>query len=175
MRTVFQILRRAALLALALPLFAACIYDPSNPEGGDGIGVGDPLPDFTVTMSDGSSLSTPDLAGNVSLIMFFHTDCPDCQTALPMVQSLYEDFGGTVRFVAISREEKAGSIGRYWSANSLTLPYSAQTGRDIYRLFASGGIPRIYISDPSLTVRAAFSDSPLPTLTTLRSALTALL
>ena len=171
MKTVLQILRRAALLALALPLFAACIYDPADPEGGDGIGVGDTLPDFTVTMSDGTSLGTSDLAGGVSLIMFFHTDCPDCQTALPIVQSLYGEFGAQVRFVTISREEKAGSIDRYWSANSLTLPYSAQTGRDVYQLFASSGIPRIYISDPALTVRAAFSDSPLPDRDALRDAL----
>ncbi len=175
MRTISQILRRAALLVPVIPLFAACIYDPADPESGEGIGVGDLLPEFTVTMSDGNSVSTPDLAGGVSLIMFFHTDCPDCREVLPMVQSLYDEFSGTVRFVAISRDEKSASIDSYWSEHSLTLPYSAQTGRGVYQLFAASGIPRIYISDPGLTVRAAFSDSPLPALSDLRSALMTLL
>ncbi len=174
MKTWYSILRQAVLLLPALMLFSACIYDPADPEGGN-VGVGDALPEFSVTLSDGSSVSTGSLLGEVSLIMFFSTECPDCQEVLPLAQSLYDEFGSQLRFVLISREEGAESISAYWLENSLTLPYSAQSDREVYRLFATSGIPRIYISDRTLTVRSAFSDSPLPTLAALRSALEALL
>ncbi len=174
MKTLLHLLRRAVPLLAALALLAACIYDPADPPGGS-IGVGDTLPEFSVTLSDGTPLSSGRLKGGVSLIMFFSTGCPDCEAVLPSVQSLYGEFGDRVRFVLISREEGAESIASYWLAHSLTLPYSAQSDREVYRLFAGSGIPRIYISDPALTVRAAFSDSPLPTLPALREAITELL
>ncbi len=174
MKTWYSILRQAVLLLPALMLFSACIYDPADPEGGN-VGVGDALPEFSVTLSDGSSVSTGSLLGEVSLIMFFSTECPDCQEVLPIVQSIYDEYGSQLRFVLISREEGAESIYAYWLEHSLSMPYSAQSNREIYRLFATSGIPRIYISDRTLTVRSAFSDSPLPSLSTLRSALEALL
>ncbi len=169
----FSALRRAALFLFALPLLAACIYDPMETEEAEGtaVGPGDALPEFTVTLSDGSTLSTGNLTGTVSLIMFFSTQCPDCQEVLPEVQSLYEEFGTKVRFVLISRAEGAESIEEYWQEHDLTLHYSAQSGREVYSLFAGGGIPRIYISGEDLIIRSVFTDSPLPTLSDLREAL----
>ena len=172
MKTLRTLLLRAVPLLLALPLLAACIYDPADPEGGN-VGEGDALPEFSVTLSDGTPVSTQSLRGEVSLIMFFSTECPDCQEVLPIVQSLYDEFGSEVRFVLISREEGAKSIAVYWLEHGLTMPYSAQSDREVYRLFATSGIPRIYISDRSLTVRSAFSDSPLPDLASLRNAMEA--
>ena len=40
---------------------------------------GDELPDFTVTMDDGTVLDRNSLEGKVSVLVFFHTSCPDCQ------------------------------------------------------------------------------------------------
>lgn len=46
---------------------------------------GDRLPDFTVELSDGTILSRHSLVGKVSVLVFFHTECPDCQRELPVV------------------------------------------------------------------------------------------
>ena len=58
----------------------------------------------------------------------------------------------------------ASEIETYWRDNHLTLPYSAQTDRRVYSLFASSGVPRIYTVDSRLTVTAVFDDSSIPTL-----------
>ena len=154
----------AAVLALSSQ---SCIKD-RMPRGTD-ISAGDPIPEFTVTMSDGSEISFSDLYGSVSCIVFFHTGCPDCQKALPSIQRLYNTYAippestdSGVKFLCISREEDGASVAGYWEENGFTLPYSAQEDRTIYNLFATFTVPRIYLSDREGIIRAIYTDNPVP-------------
>ena len=110
--------------------------------------VGDRVPSFSVTMTDGGeerTFSTSQLTGE-TVIVFFNTWCPDCQRELPRLNQYYlqhkEDKG--FQMVAISREESAESIATFWKAQGLSIPYSPQADRRIYNLFASSIIPRVY-------------------------------
>lgn len=87
------------------------------------------------------------LNGKPSLIVFFSTQCKDCQRELPALNQRYLAHAHDTTFVAIAREQSAADIADYWAANKLSLPYSAQPDRRIYQLFARKGIPRIYISN----------------------------
>lgn len=82
---------------------------------------------------------------------------------------------GDVTFLAVSREESAESVLGYWTENELSIPFSAQGDRVVYNLFASSCIPRIYISDGNLRVRAVYADSPLATEEDLKGMLRSLL
>jgi hypothetical protein len=55
------------------------------------------------------------------------------------------------------------------------MPYSPQAERAVYSLFANSLIPRVYISDPSGTVRYIFTDNPVPSHDEIASALEQLL
>ena len=148
------------LLFVTFLLTLSCIKD--KPEGAD-LSVGDTLPDFQVTMSDGSSVSDEGLKQGVSLVMFFHTTCPDCQNVLPKVQSLYDKYVAKgVRFAIISREEGSESVQKYWTEKGLAMPYSAQETRDIYSKFAQSRVPRIYICDKGGVIKYIHTDNPLP-------------
>lgn len=110
--------------------------------------VGDRVPLFSVTVSDGEqerTFSTAQLTGE-TVIVFFNTSCSDCQRDLPLLNSYYlqhkDDKG--FQMVAISREEDAESVAAFWETNHLQIPYFAQTDRRIYNLFATSIIPRIY-------------------------------
>ena len=81
---------RLTVIGVILLTMSACIRD-RIPEGAD-LRPGDRLPWFSVTMDDGSVLSTGDLAGKVSVIVFFHTGCPDCQAELPVIQRIHDEF-----------------------------------------------------------------------------------
>ena len=54
--------------------------------------VGDLLPDFSVTMNDGSVVTGDSLRKSVAVVLFFHTTCPDCQQLLPQIQPLYDEY-----------------------------------------------------------------------------------
>lgn len=150
-------------------LLSSCIK-----EGSKGLDLkpGDPLPSFSVVMMDGSSVCDADLKGSVSLVMFFHTSCPDCQKTLPKIQRLYDEYKDeAVRFLLISREEDAGSIASYWEEHGLTMPYSAQSDRRVYELFARERIPRIYVNGKNGIIRAIFTDNPIPEYSAVKAAI----
>ena len=73
-------------------LATLCLSGCIKENVGADLKVGDRLPDFAVTMNDGTVVSDDSLMGNVSCVMFFHTTCPDCQATLPVVQSVYDEY-----------------------------------------------------------------------------------
>lgn len=133
---------------------------------------GDILPDFEVEMNDGRIITDDDLKREVSVVMFFHTSCPDCQQVLPQMQKIYEEYSSEgVSFALISREETEESIILFWSANGLEMPYSVQTSRKIYEKFAKERIPRVYVNEKGGIIRYVFTDDPNPMYDDLKSAI----
>lgn len=124
---------------------------------------GETIPDFTVTMNDGSTITGEQLRKGVAVIVFFNTECPDCKNTLPSVQKIYDEYSSfsDVSFALISREQDGASIKVYWDSMGYDMPYSAQTDRKIYSLFASSRVPRVYICRKGI-VTASYDDSPIP-------------
>lgn len=151
-----------SICLVAIMAFAACVNDDKPAEAVSLVAVGDRLPEFEVVMNDGRRVDTRSLAGAPSMIVFFNTTCSDCRHELPVIQAVHEQMP-SLAIVCIARAQSADDIAAYWSQNGLTLPYSAQDTRDVYNIFATGVIPRIYVSDSSLTVRAIFDDTDMPT------------
>lgn len=96
-------------------LLFSCIRE-EVPAGENIVEPGDMLPDFSVVLNDGSELSTQSLKGKVAVLIFFHTECPDCQKELPVIQQLYEEYAANeeVAIYAISREEGEEEVADYW-------------------------------------------------------------
>ena len=74
-----------------------------------------------------------------------------------------------LKIYCISREEPADEVAAYWQENGLTIPYSPQSGREVYNLFSERGIPRIYVSDKHLVVYSVYSDNPIAAFEQLKS------
>lgn len=153
------------ILVFILSVLTSCIKDSASDSGEDKVKTGDVLPEFAVEMNDGNIISTEDVKGKVSVITFFHTQCPDCQTELPVLQKVYEEYSGDdgVVIFAVSREESDDDVSEYWGENGFTIPYSAQEDRAVYEMFSTLGIPKIYISDREMVVRYIHSDVDMPT------------
>lgn len=133
-----------------------------TPEGPDYYSLvpGDKLPEFSVVCNDGSTLTTEMLRGKKSVIVFFSTKCGDCHKALPEIQQAYdkamqEDPNNTI-YICISRAEGEEEVSTYWKENNLTLPYSAQTTREVYELFTNYIVPKIFVSDSDLIIQKVY-------------------
>ena len=138
--------------------------------------VGDSLPDFEVVMNDGSTVTDDMLKKTVSVIMFFHTSCPDCQQVLPQMQKIYDEYASKdVGITLISREESISSIFTFWEEKGLKMPYSAQPTRKIYEKFASERIPRVYICEKGGIIRYIFTDNPNPSYDDIKVSLDSLI
>ena len=160
--------RTISYLIAVLSLFS-CIKE--KPKGAD-LDAGDMIPDFTVAVSDGTSLTGAQLRDGVSCIVFFTTICPDCRETLPHVQKLYDEYADKgVRFAIISREDVYESVSTYWMEQGFTMPYSAQSDRTVYELFARTRVPRVYICRYG-EIKQIFTDQPSnPTYEVLRAVL----
>ncbi len=159
--------------ALVLSCMSGCVID--RKEDGADLCAGDRLPDFEVIMNDGSTVSSAGLSESVSCIVFFNSSCPDCRKTLPDVQKLYDNYSQKgVSFAVISRSESYDDVRSYWNENGFEMPFSAQDTRLVYSLFASSGIPRVYISGKDGIIRYVFTDSPVPSYDDLSAALSAL-
>lgn len=133
---------------------------------------GDSIPDFKVEMNDGRVVRDEDLKENVSVIMFFHTSCPDCQQVLPEMQRIYDEYASeSVCIVLISREDSRPSVESFWQEKDLNMPFSAQNDRKVYEKFAQSRIPRVYICEKGGIIRYVFTDDPNPSYTDFKSAL----
>ena len=165
---MIRILRIAYALLVAI-FISSCINEEMN--DGEYVNVGDRIPDFSVEVSDGTTVTGKQLRKGISFIMFFNTSCPDCQVTLPEAIKIYDEYiQKNVQFVFISREDNHASVSLYWKVNNIDLPYSAQATREIYTLFASSRIPRVYICADGI-VKAIFTDNPNPTYADMDSVL----
>ena len=140
------------LFGLALLLSGCVIDDHEESVSSDDssiVRVGDRLPSFSVEVIDGSdhyTFSSEVLTGS-TVIVFFNTSCSDCQRELPELNNYYLRHRQEPGFqmVAIAREESEERIATYWKQHNLLIPYSPQSDRRIYNLFATQYIPRVYI------------------------------
>lgn len=160
------------LLLATLPLLTSCITE-EDIESYSHVNAGDRLPEFSLVLNTGKTITTDSLRGKVSMLVFFNTNCNDCRVELPVVNAVASGFGDEINVVCISREEGEQEVSSYWQENSLTLPYSSQNDNSIYKMFATSGIPRIYIADKNLIVTYTFDDDPMPDKHTLTTAITA--
>ena len=72
--------RRAALAAFATALLAGCGSDAAPPS--------------TFVLLDGSSQTTQDLKGQVTLVNFWATSCTTCVAEMPEIVATYDKFKG---------------------------------------------------------------------------------
>lgn len=143
-----------------LAVLSGCIKEKQT---GADLKVGDRLPVFEVVMDDGTVVTDEILSETVSVVMFFHTSCPDCRQVLPQMQKVYDEYASAgVRIVLISREDPKESVESFWLENGLKMPYSAQNDRKIYEKFAATRIPRVYVNEKGGIIRYVFTDDPNP-------------
>ncbi len=171
MRRLSKILLFVASAFFAASLVVACITDDTGEGDGTIVGVGDTIPDFSVQMNDGSTITGAMLREGIACIMFFHTGCPDCSKTLSHMQPVYDKYAPQgVKFALISRAEGKEEVSAHWETNGYTMPYSAQSDKTIYNLFATHTVPRVFICKEGV-VKNLFTDSPAPQFEELDTAL----
>ena len=166
---MFHVYRSLIFILCSLLCLPSCIRDDS-PSGAEGVRPGDRLPDFTVSLNDNTcGCFRPAWQGCCfSVFSYGMSRLPE---EFPVVQRLYDYYrdNSTVKIYCISREEPADEVAAYWQENGLTIPYSPQSGREVYNLFSERGIPRIYVSDKHLVVYSVYSDNPIAAFEQLKS------
>lgn len=106
------------------------------------LSIGQPAPDFNLTLFSGEKVSLKSFRGNAVIINFWHSICTHCQREVPVLVAAYEKYrkrGLVIIGVNISEDEEQPArdfVKRY----KLTFPVGHDTG-DIGLLYAVKSMP----------------------------------
>lgn len=122
--------------------------------------VGQKLPEFTVTNSEGNVISSQEFHGKPMVIVDWASWCPYCQDYLPTVQKLYEQYGQDVHFVMINLtdgvQETQEQAEAYIKEKGYDFPIYFDEGEKVADLLKVDYIPATYIIDKDQTVQQVF-------------------
>jgi peroxiredoxin len=138
-------MKKISVALLSTMVFAGCISEKR--DGETALPVGTPMPEFSVSSLDGTTVTSADLAGAPSVVAFFRTTCPDCSREMPNVEAAFKQVSG-VRFVAISKEDNATvAVPEYWEATGMTMPYYFDPSGEVSTAFDIHFVPTLYLFD----------------------------
>jgi peroxiredoxin len=120
---------------------------------------GDPLPEFTAKLDDGSPFTPETLAGEVSLLTFWATWCQACGLEMPTVDAIAEHYAESpeVRIYGINRDDGPAKARRekveaYLHERELAFAQVYDDGQ-LARAFAVEQIPYMVIVDRQGQIR----------------------
>lgn len=138
---------------LALLLISCTEVGNGNDKIINYVGVGDRVPPFTVTNGDNTLASPSDFTGNTTILVFFHTACPDGEREMPKVQEAWEELKDLpdCRAAAIGRGQTNADLDEKWIYGDI--PRFGDPDSKIFNKFANLRIPRLYIVDSQGVIR----------------------
>jgi len=123
---------------------------PGNP-----IRIGDRAADFTLKTLDGESVALESLHGNVVVLDFWATWCVPCRVEFPEIEKIRSEFGGAVRFYAISDESRA-TVKKFVEEHRYEMPMLLDVNREMHRRYGIHKIPALFVIDRDSVVRQQF-------------------
>ena len=82
-------------------------------------------------------------AGKKALLVFFETDCPTCQLALPYLNALSAD---KIQVIALSQDDEA-STKQFIQQMGISYPVELDRGLQLSRFFNPQSVPALYLLD----------------------------
>jgi peroxiredoxin len=145
-------------LAILMPIISA--EDHAN-RPGTLTHIGDPAPDFRLTSIEGTPFHTVDLRGKVIVLSFFATWCGPCQTELPHLQAVWNEFRNNddFRMLVVGRDESEDRVKAFQQKHGFTFPLASDPDSSVYNKFASQSIPRTYLISRQGTIIHQFTGS----------------
>lgn len=134
------------ILVAAAFLFAGCINDEKHThENTTLVNVGDKAPDFEVELVDGGSTTLSAFSGQVVMLIFFSTECPDCQNQFAEIQRMMDEREPSFKILAISRAESVEATESFCQRYGITDNVGVDPTRSIYELYANYYVPRNFL------------------------------
>jgi thiol-disulfide isomerase/thioredoxin len=117
--------------------------------------LGKKVPAFKLEGLDGKPLASGDLAGKVTVIDFWATECPPCRTGLPNLEKVYQKYKDRVAFLTVSEDQpdtKKEALLSALQELGITIPPYRDTSNVLGSLFQTPDIPAQFLLGADGTV-----------------------
>ena len=81
--------------------------------------------------------------GRKAIVVFFETDCPTCQLALPYLNALKQD---SIQVIGLSQDDER-STREFVSQLKISYPVELDSGLKISRAYDPHNVPTFYLFD----------------------------
>ncbi|MFQ5595680.1 MAG: TlpA family protein disulfide reductase [Anaerolineae bacterium] len=116
----------------------------SSPE------IGEPAPDFSLSLYDGGDLTLSDLRGQVVVINFWASWCDPCRDEAPALERVWRDYKDRgVVFIGVDYVDVESSAREYMAEFDVTYPNGLDKGQRISRAYRIRGVPETFFVDKS--------------------------
>lgn len=143
---------------LIVAILSGCVRD-EEPEVWS-LGKGDTLPVFSVRTLEGGVVENSSFAESKGVIIFFTTTCGDCRRELPRLEEWYRTQDEDFLLICISRGDDADAVSAFWKENGLTMPVAADPSGKVYALFATRGVPRLFLVENGIIAASYVENFP---------------
>lgn len=131
--------------AIATLGLTSCVYEEI--DYGFTVKTGETAPDFTIELTDGSTLDLNSLSGKTILLQFLSTTCPVCREESPAIENeIWQEHKDNEDFylLGIDLMEEKEAVTKYIDELHLTYPIGLDRDGKIFRLYAkeNSGVTR---------------------------------
>ena len=114
--------------------------------------IGDIIPDFTMTLTNGKVVSSKDWKGKVVMLQFTATWCGVCRKEIPFIERdiwLKNKRNPNFLLFGIDRDEPLEKVKRFQKEMDITYPLAIDPNADVFGIFADkkAGVTRNVIID----------------------------
>ena len=145
------------LRSLVLGLFALCsmvgmAQEAEADDTGYIVKVGQVAPDFTVTLTDGKTVTLSGFRGKVVMLQFTASWCGVCRKEMPFIEKdIWQKHKSDSDFIlmGIDRDEPLNKVIAFGKSTGVTYPLGLDPGADIFAKYAlrQAGITRNVLID----------------------------
>lgn len=113
------------------------------------VGVGQRVPDFTVTTFDGEKISLKDLKGKVVVLNFWASWCKPCEQEAADLEAAWRYYQprGDVVFIGVDYVDTEPEARAYLEKFNITYPNGPDLGTRVSQAFRIRGVPETYVID----------------------------
>ncbi len=164
----------AIVVAVILIAIAAYTYFAPPP-----IQPGNGAPNFTLTSTDGTTVTLSAWRGGAVLIEFMDVDCAFCQQEAPVLSNLYPSYTGKgVHFVSVDINFEGATdtptrIDAFRTSYNTPWPYCLDPGRTVQSAYGVTSTPTIFIVDKTGVIYKEMTGTQEASQTNLVAALNA--
>ncbi|MBQ3371954.1 MAG: TlpA family protein disulfide reductase [Oscillospiraceae bacterium] len=119
-------MKKLISVILLVVLLAAAMSSAACADAGIGIEPGQPMPDFTVSLTDGTTATLSELLKEKDLVVLniFASFCVPCEREFPEMEEVYQENKDRMEIVSVSgySEDTMEDIAEYKASHNLSFP-----------------------------------------------------
>ncbi|MBG0770866.1 MAG: cytochrome c biogenesis protein CcsA [Anaerolineaceae bacterium] len=138
---------------LGLVVVVAVIFalwgNPLNPNSGSGRPLpGETAPAFAATAIDGNEFRLADYRGEIVVVNFWATWCPQCEDELPEFEAIWRELGDQgVQFVGVAMDDTLAAVTDVAEVQDITYPLIVEEENRITTSYGVTAAPETFIVD----------------------------